>query len=97
MQTFDKTLRPQDDFFGYVNNDWLKNNPIPANESVWGTFYVLRKKSSDKIKKNVRGLLNAPDDTLTYDQKLIKTFFSTALSYPDHRDNHLKTLSLIHI
>jgi len=94
MTTFDKTLRPQDDYFGYVNNTWLKNNPIPPNESVWGTFYVLRDKSSNAISEIIDQLSNTPDDNLAYDQKLVKTFFSTAMSFLDYRNNHLKTLDI---
>lgn len=94
MTIFDKKLRPQDDFFGYVNNNWLKNNPIPPNESVWGTFYVLREKSAKAINEIVDKISHTPDDNLTRDQNLIKTFFSTAMSFSDYRNNHLETLGM---
>lgn len=29
------------DFYTWINNDWLTNNPIPDNESSWGNFDVL--------------------------------------------------------
>lgn len=35
-------IRPQDDFFGYVNSKWLKANPIPPDERSWGHFQKLR-------------------------------------------------------
>lgn len=41
----DTTVRPQDDFFAYVNNKWLAANPIPPTESRWGTFNILREDS----------------------------------------------------
>lgn len=94
MPTFDKKPRPQDDFFGYVNNKWLATNPIPPDESAWGTFYVSRDKSANAIKKIIDELSNAPVGTLNRDQKLIKTFFSTALSYPAYKNNHLGTLDV---
>ncbi|MEI7539486.1 MAG: M13 family metallopeptidase [Candidatus Saccharibacteria bacterium] len=94
MTIFDKKLRPQDDFFGYVNNNWLKENPIPPNESVWGTFYVLREKSAKAINEIIDKISHTPDDDLTRDQKLIKTFFSTAMSFSDHKKNHLETLGI---
>ena len=93
MPIFDNSLRPQDDFFGYVNNNWLKNNPIPSDESTWGTFYVLRNKSSEAIKKIIDEISIIPDDKLSYDQKLLKTYFSTALNFSKYRCNHLKTIS----
>jgi len=89
---FDKTLRPQDDFFGYVNNIWIRNNPIPPNESVWGTFYVLRDKSATAIKTIVDQISVTTDNLLTHDQQLIKLYFGTAFSCSDYKKSHLKTI-----
>lgn len=93
MLESNETLRPQDDFFGYVNNDWLKNNPIPDSESKWGTFYVLRDKSLNAIKKIIKEISNSNDKDLSNGQKLLKTFFSTATKYSDYKDEHVKTLN----
>ncbi len=35
---FDTTVLPGNNFFEYVNGTWLKNNPIPPTEAVWGSF-----------------------------------------------------------
>ncbi len=42
---FDKTVRPQDDFFRYVNGGWLKRAEIPGDASSWGAFNELRERS----------------------------------------------------
>ena len=39
---FDRSVRPQDDFFHYVNGSWLKRTDIPADASSWGAFNELR-------------------------------------------------------
>ncbi len=39
---FDTTVRPSDDFFKYANGGWLARNPIPADQSVWGSFNELQ-------------------------------------------------------
>ncbi len=39
----DKNIRPQDDFYNYVNGIWMKNTEIPADRSRWGSFDELRK------------------------------------------------------
>ncbi|MFC5460156.1 M13 family metallopeptidase [Massilia niabensis] len=36
------SVRPQDDFFEYLNGKWLKNTEIPADKSSWGSFAKLR-------------------------------------------------------
>jgi len=93
MPDFDKTLRPQDDFFGYVNNKWIAKNPIPPTENRWGMFDVLRDKSANEINSIVKKILKKSDANLSHNQKLIKSFFATALSYDKYRANHLKTLA----
>ncbi|MGB3007547.1 MAG: M13 family metallopeptidase [Chitinophagaceae bacterium] len=32
----DTTTTPGQDFFQYANGDWIKNNPIPGDQSSWG-------------------------------------------------------------
>lgn len=47
---FDKAVRPQDDFYKYVNGTWLKNTEIPGDRTSIGAFYDLREKSRDDVK-----------------------------------------------
>ncbi|MBS1746489.1 MAG: M13 family metallopeptidase [Bacteroidetes bacterium] len=37
----DSSVKPGDDFFDYANGNWIKNNPIPADESGWGLFQII--------------------------------------------------------
>ncbi|MCE9685562.1 peptidase M13 [Shewanella sp. AS16] len=47
---FDKSVRPQDNFYDYVNGTWLKQTEIPADRTSVGAFYDLREKSRDDVK-----------------------------------------------
>ncbi len=38
----DTTVRPGDNFFLYANGAWLKNNPIPGDQTRWGSFNELQ-------------------------------------------------------
>jgi putative endopeptidase len=38
----DITTRPGDDFMRYAGGVWLQNNPVPAKETRWGSFNILR-------------------------------------------------------
>jgi predicted metalloendopeptidase len=55
----DTSVRPQDDFFRYVNGKWVDNTPIPADQSTYGTFAILR----DRAQEAVRGIIEAEGRT----------------------------------
>ncbi|KQW00162.1 M13 family metallopeptidase [Rhizobacter sp. Root1221] len=48
---FDTTVRPQDDLFSAVNGQWLKDTPIPADKSSFGSFIQLRDRSDERVRK----------------------------------------------
>jgi putative endopeptidase len=46
---FDRSVRPQDDFFRFVNGGWLARTEIPADASSWGAFNELRENSRSAL------------------------------------------------
>jgi putative endopeptidase len=50
----DLSIKPGDNFFEYANGTWIKQNAIPAKETRWGSFNILR----DENTKKLLGLLN---------------------------------------
>ncbi|MDB4881705.1 MAG: peptidase [Gemmatimonadetes bacterium] len=47
--SFDRSVRPQDDFFRFVNGGWLKKTTIPDDASSWGTFDELDERSRESM------------------------------------------------
>jgi putative endopeptidase len=45
----DKSVRPQDDFYRFINGGWLDNTEIPADKPLFGSFIVLRDKSEQEV------------------------------------------------
>src|SRR3569833_4295983 len=45
----DLSVKPGDDFFDYANGTWIKDNAIPAKETRWGSFNILRQENTDKL------------------------------------------------
>jgi len=40
-----------DDFYNYVNNDWITNTNIPNDKNSYNTFHILRDDTNNKIKQ----------------------------------------------
>jgi putative endopeptidase len=60
--TLSETIRPNDDFFRYVNGPWLKTHKIPDDRAADGAFYALH----DQAEKQVRAIIEeSPRDELT--------------------------------
>jgi putative endopeptidase len=41
LANIDTSVQPCEDFYHYANGTWLKNNPVPASETRWGSFNEL--------------------------------------------------------
>ncbi|MEO8794613.1 MAG: M13 family metallopeptidase [Daejeonella sp.] len=46
----DLSVKPGDDFYEYASGTWIKNNPVPAKETRWGTFNELRDFNINAVK-----------------------------------------------
>ena len=38
------------DFYTYINKNWLKNNPIPNDKSIWSQFDIVKEKNYLKLR-----------------------------------------------
>jgi putative endopeptidase len=64
----DLSARPGDDFYTYASGTWVKNNPVPAKETRWGSFNELREfniKAVKDILEKAAADQNAPQGSLS--------------------------------
>ena len=55
VTAMDRSIDPCVDFFAYSCGGWIKNNPIPPDQSSWDTY----SKMEDENKAQLRGILEA--------------------------------------
>ena len=48
--SMDLTKKPGDDFYNFAGGIWMKNNPVPAKETRWGSFNLLRDFNINAVK-----------------------------------------------
>ena len=65
------SIAPGDDFFGYVNQEWLDANPLPSEFSRFGAFTLLREKSTSDVKALMDELTAKDPATFSADEKRI--------------------------
>ena len=75
---FDKSVKPGDDFYEYVNGNWLKKNPIPSTETRWGSFNILADSTRHRVKLIVEEAARAKDVEKGRDNKN-QRFHNTAM------------------
>ena len=57
----DLSVRPQDDFYAYVNGTWLENAEIPADRTTTGVFRDLRESAREDVLAIIQNLAAEPD------------------------------------
>jgi putative endopeptidase len=55
--TFDRSVRPQDDLFGYVNASWIAATEIPPDRASYGTFEALADQSEQAMRGIIEGVI----------------------------------------
>lgn len=50
LSNIDSTVSPNDNFYQYAVGNWIKNNPVPDDQTRWGAFNVLIEETNDQVK-----------------------------------------------
>ena len=74
---FDTSVRPQDDFFRFVNGGWLNRAEIPADASSWGAFTELRENSRKALQEILTEVSSSK--SLSGEQKKIADLYASVM------------------
>ena len=74
---FDRGVRPQDDFYRFVNGGWLKNTTIPADRAGFGSFAALAEQSENNLRAILEAAAAAPNRAAGSDQQKLGDLYAS--------------------
>ena len=75
LSLMDTQVRPQDNFYNYVNGTWMKNTEIPDDKTRWGSFNELRENTDADVLSILKEAANDPNlDTTADEAKAVQLF-----------------------
>ena len=74
----DSAVKPGDNFYAYVNGNWLAKTKIPSDKSNYGAFTILRDKSEKRVRKIIESAAKKTNPTA--DEKRIGDFYNAYLN-----------------
>lgn len=75
----DGSVKPTNDFFRFVNGNWMKNNPIPPEEARWGSFIVLRVIVEKQLKAILDELVASAPGSLGSVAQKVRDLYTVAI------------------
>ena len=91
LAEMDTMVRPQDDFYNYVNGTWAKTAKIPADKPTWGSFHILREKTDENCLLILDNLLKENFAQGTEGQK-IKDLYESFIDWKKRDAEGLKPI-----
>ena len=91
QSNFDKSIKPTDDFYQYVNGGWMKKNPIPKSECRWSLFDILIKENYKRLRIITKKIVVGKHKRGSEKQK-VKDFWLTAMNQKKRNNHGIKPL-----
>tara|TARA_Y100000994_G_scaffold249344_1_gene260492 strand:+ start:6414 stop:8399 length:1986 start_codon:yes stop_codon:yes gene_type:complete len=85
LDYMDKSISPKDDFYQFVNGNWIDSAKIPNDHSVWGGFYELRKKTDADVLEILEDALKDKSINSNSDQGKVVSMYECLINI-EHRN-----------
>ena len=79
-----KSIKANEDFFMFANEEWIKANPVPPSESRWGSFNELDKSNKEKLIQILETCKKSKNEKGS-DEQLLGAYYSSFMNF-DLRD-----------
>lgn len=92
ISNMDLKVKPNDDFFRFVNGAWLDKTEIPADKTTWGSFNELRQNTDKDALEILKAAATNPKYLGTTDQGKAVNLFKTIMDTVGRNKNGLTPL-----
>lgn len=91
LSYMDRSVRPQDDFYNYVNGGWMRTAVIPSDKASWGSFNELREKTDENSLAILNEILSKKYNKGTEGQQ-IQDLYATYMDMEKRNADGLKPI-----
>lgn len=75
----DRTVSPSKDFYQFAVGGWVKNNPIPDDQTRWGSFSILAEENNKQLRKIVEAAAANKNWAKGSPEQKIGDFYATGM------------------
>lgn len=79
LSNMDKSIHPGDDFYRFVNGNWIINNPIPDEYSRYGSFEQLAEENEENLATLLEAIQKDKQAVHGSNRQKIRDFYNSAL------------------
>ncbi len=75
LDNMDRSVRPEDDFFLYMNGGWMERTEIPSDRSRWGSFDELVEMAEEHVLDIITEVADTPGHVPGSDEQKVADMF----------------------
>lgn len=92
LSNIDRSVRPQDDLYGYANGLWLKTFELPSDRPSYGVFNHLSEDMAEDVADLMHVILSRDPHELTTERRKVRDFYQSFMDTARIEDLGLRPL-----
>jgi len=79
LKNLDRSVSPAQDFYQFACGGWVKNNPIPDDQTIWNSFSILAEENNNQLRKIVETAAANKNQPKGSAEQKIGDFYATGM------------------